>query len=185
SGNQFFIDRPGINVGFGNLPTADAVNAVLPGATPAIPIAGQTFYTNVDGSVFTNGFGARGGVPFFNSPNTDNSFYKIMDNDTLGQVNTGFYLILPLTRYNMFARGDYEINDWIGVFAQGLYSHVSTATRNEPGPIFAGWGAEIDPTRLDVGELPSELWTLLNSRANPDAPFTLTALMPDERETFT
>lgn len=185
SGNQFFIDRPGYNAGFFNLPSATAVNTVMPGASPPIPAFGTTYYTNADGSVFTNGFGARGGVPFFNTPADENSLYKIMDNGVLGQVNTGFYLILPLTRYNMFARGNYEINDWIGVFAQGLYSHVSTSTRNEPGPIFAGWGANIDPTRLDRDQLPGELWTLLDSRPAPNAPFTMTALMPDERETFT
>jgi outer membrane receptor protein involved in Fe transport len=186
SGSQFFIENPGVSVGF-NPPSVAAVNQVMPGANPPIPAPAffQTFYTNQDGSVFTNGFGARGGVAFFNTPNDEDSLYKITDAGTLSQINTGFYQILPLTRYNMFMRGNYEINDWIGVFAQGLYSHVSTATRNEPGPIIGGWGVSIDPTVLDRDQLPDELWTLLDSRAAPDAPFDMTTLMPDERETFT
>ena len=53
--------------------------------------------------------------------------------------NTDLYLILPLTRYNAFARGNYEINDWVGVFGQALFSHTNTYTRNEPGPITNGW----------------------------------------------
>ena len=55
------------------------------------------------------------------------------------QNNEDLYLILPLTRYNAFARGNYEINDWVGVFGQALFSHVTTYTRNEPGPITTGW----------------------------------------------
>jgi outer membrane receptor protein involved in Fe transport len=210
SGAQFFIENPGINFG-ANPPSQAAIEQVLPGATPPVPGFFTTFYTNPDGSVFTNGFGARGGVPFFNTPNDDNTIYKVTDAGTISQINTGFYQILPLTRYNMFARGNYEINDWIGVFGQGLYSHVETATRNEAGPIVGGWGVRIDPTALDRNQLPDELWTLLDSRtraagpsdpgfiaptdANPrpvqpristaNAPFDFTTLMPDERQTFT
>ena len=50
-----------------------------------------------------------------------------------------FYLVLPLTRYNAFARGNYEINDWVGVFGQALFSHTETATRNQGGAIVGGW----------------------------------------------
>ena len=206
SGAQFFINRPGINFGFGNLPD---FSLVFPDANPAIPAAGTTVYTNTDGSAFTNGFGARGGVPNFNS--WDSGRYKLTDNGTLSQINDRFYLILPLTRYNAFARGNYEINDWIGVFGQALFSHVETYTRNEPGPIFAGWGVDVDPDTLDRDQLPTDLWTLLDSRRRPARlgeagyimptaeepnptqpiisgagdPFTLTALLPDDRETFT
>jgi outer membrane receptor protein involved in Fe transport len=180
SGAQFFIDRPGINFGFANLPN---FAAVFPTATPPIPAFGTTVYTNTDGTAFTNGFGARGGVPNFNS--FDSGRYKVTPNSTISQINDRFYLILPLTRYNAFARGNYEINDWVGVFGQALFSHVETYTRNEPGPIFAGWGVDVDPDTLDRDQLPDDLWTLLDSRADPGAPFTLTALLPDDRETFT
>ena len=33
--------------------------------------------------------------------------------------------------------------------------------------------------------LPAELQAILNNRVNPNAPFQLTTLMPDDRETFT
>jgi outer membrane receptor protein involved in Fe transport len=39
----------------------------------------------------------------------------------------------------MFMRGNYELNDWIGVFGQGLYSHVETANKNQGGAIVGGW----------------------------------------------
>ncbi len=206
SGAQFFIDRPGVAFGFANLPD---FTTVFPDADPAIPAAGTTVFFNTDGTAFTNGFGARGGVGNFNS--WDSGRYKVTPNSQISQINDRFYLILPLTRYNAFARGNYEINDWIGVFGQALFSHVETYTRNEPGPITGGWGVDIDPGTLDQDQLPSDLWTLLNSRSRlagpgdpnyvqpteddpfPDqpsismagAPFTLTTLLPDDRETFT
>lgn len=190
-GTQFFIEQPGINFGFGNLPN---FRTVFPSA-PAGPSFGQTVFVQPDGTPFTTNFGgfgnanftqANGGLPFQRS-----------SNGTISQNNTELYLILPLTRYNLFARGNYEINDWVGVFAQGLFSHTETFTRNEPGPIFAGWGVNVDRFRdtnndgiretqvIANNQLPSALVTLLDSRPDPTAPFTIQALLPDNRETFT
>ncbi len=177
-GTQFFIDRPGINFGFGNLPD---FTSVFPDA-PAVAV-GQVVFTQPDGTPFTTNFGGFGNSNF--NLGSDGDPYLVASNGTISQNNTTLYLILPLTRYNAFARGNYEINDWVGVFGQALFSHVETFTRNEPGPIFAGWGATADPTVLDRDQLPTALWTLLDSRPNPDAPFTVQALLPSDRETFT
>ncbi len=38
---------------------------------------------------------------------------------------------------------------------------------------------------LDDNRLPAEFVTLLDSRPDPDAPFTIQALLPDDRETTT
>ncbi len=178
-GTQFFINTPGINFGFGNLPDFSTVF----GPAAAGPRFGQVVFTQPDGTAFTTNFGGFGNDRF--TLGSDGQPYLRASNGTISQNNTNLYLILPLTRYNFFARGNYEINDWIGVFAQGLFSHVETFTRNEPGPIFAGWGATADPTVLDRDQLPDDLWTLLDSRPDPDAPFTVQALLPDDRETFT
>ena len=205
-GSQFFLDSPGVIFGFG---TSVDYSSVFDDADPAIP-AGSTVFFNNDGTAFTSSFAARGGVDRFNGDTTGLE-YKVTDAGTLVQNNTDTYLILPLTRYNGFFRGDYEINDSIGVFAQGLFSHVETYTRTEPGPITTGWGVNIDPDGLDRDQLPQELWTLLESRTraalpgepgyNPPTadnpfptqpvvsaagdPFELTSLLPENRETFT
>ena len=101
-------------------------------------------FANPDGSVWTgNSFATRGGLYRFQGNTGPGSQYKIDATGTLGQNNTNLYLILPLTRYNAFARGNYEINDWVGVFGQALFSHVNTYTRNEPGPITTGWDVQI------------------------------------------
>jgi outer membrane receptor protein involved in Fe transport len=141
AGTQFFLDRPGANLtGFQIDPAAIA--AVFPGANPTVPgdFGQLTAFVNPDGTVWTgNTFGSRGGLYKFQGNTGPGSQYKIDATGVLGQNNTNLYLVLPLTRYNAFARGNYEINDWIGVFGQAMFSQVSTYTRNEPGPITTGW----------------------------------------------
>jgi iron complex outermembrane recepter protein len=271
TGAQFFVSDPGVILPlFGNTLTAAGVadlnNRVFPNATfgPALTAGGYNIFFNPDGSPWTGtGFNQRRGVQGFDGT-FDADPYKLTALGTVAEINTSFYLILPLTRYNAFARGNYEINDWIGVFGQALFSHVNTFTRNEPGPITNGWdvfmpygtgvyvgsqGAQTtgaflgrdnpssvilngmalnggvggpiftDTTPGDLADnptnprfrtlygtqfacantalggctnnqvvgqfLPAELQTLLNNRTNPNAPWQLVTLMPDDRETFT
>ncbi|MXO97976.1 TonB-dependent receptor [Altererythrobacter xixiisoli] len=186
AGTQYFIDRPGVNFGYSNLPTT--LNGMFPGST--LPGGGVTVYTNPDGTPFVNGsWTDSSGIyhPYFEGFDqaVDGYDYKLNANGVMTQNNTDSYLILPLTRYNFFANGNYEINDWVGVFAQAMYSNVNTYTRNEPGPITSGWSVFIDPTTLSADQLPDDLWTLLNSRPDADAPFELRTLMPGNRETYT
>lgn len=190
-GTQFFVDTPGIYFGYTNLPDQSLIDAYFPSST--VPNYNVTVYTNDDGSPFVNGswYPASNGYAYtpyfegFDESKIDGYTYKVTNAGTMGKNNTTSYLILPLTRYNFFTRGNYEINDWIGVFAQGLYSHVSTYTRQEPGPITSGWSVAIDPTTLDQDQLSQEMWDLLNSRADPNATFELRGIMPQDRETFT
>jgi len=185
AGTQFFLETPGVYFGYDNLPSA--TTSMFPNSS--LPNGGYTVYTNTDGSTFVNGSWTNGGAytPYFEGFNgtVDGNEYKVSDAGTLSQNNTSTYLILPLTRYNFLAQANYEINDWIGFFGQGLFSHVSTYTRQEPGPVTSGWSVAIDPTTLDADQLSDDMWSLLNSRADPDAPFELRAMMPEDREGFT
>ncbi|MFB0611493.1 TonB-dependent receptor domain-containing protein [Aurantiacibacter poecillastricola] len=183
AGGQFFIPAPGINFGFG--PNQPDYSTVFPGGPNGLP--GVNVYVNpTTGNAFTigaNGTPSNFGNDAFDFP-LDGLPFKQTINGAISSNNTSLYLILPLTRYNAFARGNYEINDWVGVFGQALFSHVETFTRNEPSPAVGGWTVNIDPTVLDPGELPDDLQTLLDSRPDPDAPFQLQSLLFDDRETF-
>lgn len=178
-GTQFFIPAPGFSSP-GNDPD---YTSVFPNAAPGT--TGVTVYFAPDGTPFT--IGANGTNSNFGTGNAplDDPAYKQSINGAIGTNNTNLYLILPLTRYNAFARGNYEINDWIGVFGQALFSHVETFTRNEPGPAVNGWTVEIDPTNIDLDSLPSGMRTLLASRDDPDGVFRVQSLLFDDRETFT
>ena len=179
-GTQFFIPAPGVSFA-GNLPDYSTVFA----GGPANPAVNTNVYFTDDGTPFT--IAAQGTGQNFGNGNAplDDPRYKQTINGAIGTNNTNLYLILPLTRYNFFARGNYEINDWVGVFAQGLFSHVETFTRNEPSPAVDGWTVQLDPTQIDDGLLPDALETLLASRPDPDGTFTLQSLLADDRETFT
>jgi iron complex outermembrane recepter protein len=179
-GTQFFIPAPGASFEAGNFPN---YNLLFPNA-PA-NAGSATVYFRDDGEAFTigaNGTNANFGTSM--APLDDPRFKRTI-NGAIGTNNTNLYLILPLTRYNMFMRGNYELNDWIGVFAQGSFSHVETYTRNEPSPAVNGWTVNLDPTKINPAILPADLRTLLNSRPNPNGTFRLQALLFDDRETFT
>jgi iron complex outermembrane receptor protein len=272
TGAQFFVSNPGVILpGFGNTLTPAGVTylntTLFPDASfgPALTNGGYNIFFNPDGTAWTGtGFNQRRGIQGFNSGPLNADPYKQTAIGTISEINNSFYLILPLTRYNAFARGNYEINDWVGMFGQALFSHTNTYTRNEPGPITNGWDAFLPygtgayvgsqgaqstgaflgrdnpssvllngmalsggvggPVYTDatpgnladnptnprfrtlygtqfacansavggctnndvIGQfLPAELQTILNNRTNPNAPWQLVTLLPDDRETFT
>lgn len=209
NGAQFFMNYPAIMFDgalsgppFGTGNPATGLGAMFPNTTfdPTASgySAGMPVFINPDGSLFVNqgdytdafGFvGAPGGyynnnVEGYTGP-VDGYHYKVLANGTLQQNNTDLYLVFPMTRYNAYARGNYEINEWLGVFGQAMFSHVETYTKNEPAPLFNFWNVAVDPDGLDRDQLPEDMWTLLESRADPGAPFFQQTLLPTERETFT
>jgi outer membrane receptor protein involved in Fe transport len=131
-----------------------------------------TLYANPDGSVWTGtGFAQRGGAS--QAQGVDGYTLKRTAIGTIAANDTYLFAQLPLTRYNFFARGNYEINDWIGVFGQGLYSHVHTHTVQEPGPVVGGWSVSIPyGPGIYTGQnpygfaMPSSV--LANGNTNPD-----------------
>ncbi|MBB5987628.1 TonB-dependent receptor plug domain-containing protein [Sphingobium lignivorans] len=183
TGTQFFPDRPGFNIGFD--PEQAIPNAVL---NSVMGVTGWTnngvgsiIYTNPDGSAFA-GFDTAGiaGVPA--NKVVDGLTYKKLSNGTLGKNFTDNYLIFPLERFNIYTRGNYEINDWIGVFAQGIFSKVKTTTVQEPSPLTGGWGVLVPyNSAAPQAGIPDSIVTLLNARANPNAPIDLRGLLPFNR----
>ena len=183
-GSQLFPPYAGVLTGFANLPNPAVLNSVIDGATFTTPPSNTVIYTDFAGNAFS-GFDV-GGVPGVSgfTGNIDNFQYKQLTNGQLGVNDIDNYLIFPLTRYNMSARGNYEINDWIGVFAQGYFSKVETQTRQQPGVISGGFSLDIDPS-INRDILPAELLSILDSRPDPAAPFTLRAYLPFNRESET
>ena len=189
TGTQFFPPFPGANLGTGGaLPDPDVLNQVMQlpaGAGFTAAPSGATYYV-YNGGVFT-GFDA-GSEPGIAAAErlglVDGYTIKMMNNGRLGQNNVTNYLIFPMERYNMFAQGNYKINDWIGVFAMGYLSKVHTATTQEPGIITSGWGVNIYP-EYNREVIPDELLTILDSRPDPNAPFSIRSLLPMNRSTLT
>jgi outer membrane receptor protein involved in Fe transport len=132
------------NFGANPIDSGLCIIAVTPGGPINVTrgLTGFTVYANPDGTAFTGtGFAQRGGA--YRKTGVDGFNYKMTDAGTIGANNTYLYAQLPLTRYNFLARGNYEINDWIGVFGQAMYTHARTHTVQEGSPIVGGWSASI------------------------------------------
>jgi outer membrane receptor protein involved in Fe transport len=155
AGTFFFIPRPGISglalpaaCGGVAQPTCVLTNQ-FPGANPPVPNNTGTVYTNQDGSLwvgaqslFVNEFNQRGGVSFFKPWARDDQIGAVWSktaNGTLKAINALTPQTVPTDRYNFFARGNYEINDWIGVFGQAGFSNSSTYTVQEAALTQFGW----------------------------------------------
>ncbi|BBC73383.1 conserved hypothetical protein [Altererythrobacter sp. B11] len=183
-GSQLFPPYGGFNTGFSNLPNPNVLNSVIDGATFTAAPVNTSVFADFQGNAFT-GFDTGGvpGVAGFER-NIDNYEYKLLDNGQIGVNDIDAYLIFPLTRYNMYALGNYEINDWLSVFAQSYFSSVETTTQQQPGVIQGGFSASIDPT-INRDVLPAELLAILDSRPRPDAPFTFRGYLPFSRTSHT
>ncbi len=122
----------------GGAPTIASVNAVLAGYPGTTPIAGTGNYTgaigvNTDGTLFTSAAGANcaqnykgvGGVKGAN----------ISANCTTAQVALGQYfgVQVPLTKYNVFGRGDYKLADHVTVYGQFNFMRSSAVDQTGPG----------------------------------------------------
>ncbi len=250
-GSGFFVRNPGIEFGFGNPIDQGAINSIFTQATTPIPNQNVTFFANPNGTIFSGtDFLSRGGAYRVDPALLNSDYYKLTNAGTIVPEYADSLLVLPLTRYNALARGNYELSDNISMFGQAMFSRVETFTRQEAGPLTGGWatlvpygtgvytggvlnqyspnissvllngvGGYVDPTPgvltdnptnpafaaaygsqfacatgavggctnndLFAAQIPAELRALLDARQDPNAPFTLRGLMPEDRTTNT
>jgi outer membrane receptor protein involved in Fe transport len=129
------INRPG--AALTNLDPA-GVAAVWGGQYPLDPAnTSLTVYGNPDGTLFTTGFESPGVAGW--QPWDDQADWHRTAVGTMAYTTRTNYLTVPTTRYSFLGRGNYEINDWIGVFGTGMFSHNSTYTRTQASTIQTGW----------------------------------------------
>lgn len=143
------------------------------GATPGVPNNITAVYVNQDGTLFggLNNYASRGAGAFFKPwPTFDEQngyYFKTLSSGVLAAITTNTVQTVPTDRYNFLARANYEINDWIGVFAQGLFSNSTTYTQLEASAasdLFIPWG-----TGKYTGAVPGATPTS-NVYQNPNVP---------------
>ncbi|MBO9575954.1 MAG: TonB-dependent receptor [Sphingobium sp.] len=180
SGGFFFAPRPGIS-GLTFPANSTTFASQFPGAQNASCTAQCSVYVNSDGSVFTAGsafgsnFATRGAGAAFLKPwasrdDQVGAVWKTTSVGTLLAINGLTPETVPTDRYNFLARGNYEINDWIGVFAQGMFSNSTTYTVQEPSPITFGWDVFM-PWGSDP--YTGTMAGILNSYTNPAVPSSI------------
>ena len=112
-GSEFFPDFPSFTPIQGDNPNAAVLNGLFPGRPASIPTrAEHRLYLLQSGRTAFTGFGGTtAGVYRFNQPL--GLKHKVTDTGLLTQNWLGEQLVFPIDRSNIFARGDYEINEWV------------------------------------------------------------------------
>ncbi len=159
-GSEFFPDFSGFQPYGGVNPTQGSYDAVFGAGAVA---TGSRLYFNEDGTPFTGFFQSPpGGADQFKGDLTGSKWKRLADG-TLAQNFTDTLAQLALNRYNIYARGNYEINDWIGVFGQATFTRVETKTNQQPSPSVNGWSALVPASN----PVPDDLRDILDSRVFP------------------
>ena len=188
-GNYFFPIYSGIAQTGANPAYQTLLNSMFPNRAPGTNVSSTGTLYFLGNTPFTFGNSAAGlsGVSNFPAELIDQ---QLTNRSSLGTLTQNFqedFINLPLTRYNFYLRGNYEINDWVSVIAQGYFNKSETATVQQPGPIVGGWNVVIPRYANDSQWLPSNLVALLDARTDPTAPWSPTGYIPGlgNREVFT
>ncbi|MBG6116360.1 MULTISPECIES: TonB-dependent receptor domain-containing protein [unclassified Sphingobium] len=145
-----------------NLPSQNAVNSVFSGygAAPGSVGASRNLGFNADGSLFsfqTDSFNFR-----------DSGFGLITSGSGVRYNSAGVTgLTIPLKRYGLYGYTDFEISDAATIYAEGNYQHYSSTADYAPlsTTLFVP---------LSNPFVPEALKTILASRPNPAANFSVT-----------
>jgi iron complex outermembrane receptor protein len=166
-GTEFFPDFSGVDFAFN--PTSDAAVAAAAGANSGI-IPNDRIWFNPDNSIFTGFFQSVTSTPDLFDGDLTGIKWKETADGKLAQNYVNDLVQLPLDRYNLYTRANYEVNDWIGVFAEGSFSDVSVNTNQQPSPSVNGWSVFVP---RDGRAIPSTLATLLDGRQDPNSAYQL------------
>ncbi|WP_206243491.1 TonB-dependent receptor plug domain-containing protein [Novosphingobium terrae] len=145
-----------------NLPSQAAVNAAFANQAPGTVARTNSLGFNNNGSLFSQ-LGAtnfQGAVPP-NYTTVGGSFRQISS-----QQQT---FDRPLERETGFMRAEFEINDALTLYGQGLYSHTDTNV-SAGNSLTQFITASVSPNNPFI---PASLASILASRPNPTANFTL------------
>ena len=164
-----------------NLPTQAAINAVFAkyGDAPGSVAAKSSLIlsTNQNGALF-----AQPGAVNYKGPTTA-PFDLVTSAGQFGAsaAQAGVLLSvadfvdaqIPLTRYNLMSKGDYELSDKVTVYYSGIYSHYTTQTLENPDVLGSSCCTPVTVPATNPF-IPADLAALLASRPNPTATFNLT-----------
>ena len=157
-----------LNENAGNLPSAVAVNAVFTkyGVAPGTVIPNTNFGVNDNGSLFTFGSSALNFLGA-NTPGVLASAASVRYNSS--GING---LIVPLERYSAYGRVERAVTDTINVYGEFNFQHYTSSRVFAP----AGYTFTVPVTNPFI---PADLATILASRPNPTADFSVTRRFTD------
>ena len=165
-----------------NLPSQAALNSVFAkyGVAPGTvkTTSSLLLSTNPDGTLFN----ITGAVNYRGKTTPPTYIYKVLGDhgatsSTLGVVDAAEnYLQIqsPLERYNLVSHGDYDVGHNITLFADGLFTHYTNTTTQNPATLGSSCCLALT-VPVTNPFIPADLATLLASRPNPNANFNITS----------
>ncbi len=146
-------------------PSLGAWNALFASygyAPGSVPLQLNAIGFNADGTLFATGNRSPGSVANFRGEQD-----PALANDSIYSYNyaPANYLQLPLERITALGRSRFELSDAQELYVEILYAENSAGTQLAPTPAQPLWLPASNPY------IPTDLKTLLDSRANPGADF--------------
>ncbi|MDH3427560.1 MAG: TonB-dependent receptor, partial [Gemmatimonadota bacterium] len=157
-----------------NPPSQAAIDSVFPQLPPGTIPPNTQFYLNPDGTVFTQANALQNG---YTGPLTFP--FKIREQTgRLEQIDPRRFMSSPMTKHTAFGRATYDIAENITVFAQGTFAESNVWLNGPATP------RTINALPRDPSIESPAFQTLLDSRADPDAPYRVSEVanwMPRNR----
>lgn len=147
NGSEFWWSASAYVPTFGNLPNQSVIDSIFDQAAPGAIGANSQFFVNTDGTIYTGGASVAGpgvaaGAYRYNGP-LDGWRRKRLADGSLGQNATENLISIPLERWSMFGRAQYDFNDSVSAFAEATFNTNSTESVLQYSPASNGWAALI------------------------------------------
>lgn len=147
-----------------NLPTQAAMNSVFAGygVAPGAVLNSRTIGFNDNGSVFS-----QIGATNYQGPTTE--FFSTTGGIVRQPVTYQEFVVNPLERKSFFGKFDYKLTDTVSSYVQFLYNKTEATGQ-------VGWSPTLFVVPVVPATnpfIPNDLATILASRPDPNAPFTV------------
>lgn len=151
-----------------NQPSQAAIDAVFGryGIGAGVVRPANNFGTNADGTLFSTGLVAAN----YRGP-TDSEIVFRTGSQILADGRRFKFLQIPLERYSIYSRVNYDLAENVRSYLQVLYTHNTASIQLNPAPIPGNRGISGIPVTNPF--IPADLRALLAARPNPTATFDL------------
>ncbi|MGA0599264.1 TonB-dependent receptor domain-containing protein [Caulobacter sp. KR2-114] len=165
-----------------NLPSTAVINSVFSGygVAPGTVKNNSSLQlsTNPDGTLFAIG----GAINYKGPVGSPLYIYTTAGDHSASAAQLGLVVAAqdlwlaqtPLKKYSLFSHSDYKLTDSVTLYAEGLYTHYDTITQQNPAVIGSSCCTQIS-VPVTNPFIPADLKTILASRPNPNANFSMTS----------
>lgn len=162
-----------VNLNASNLPSQAAINSVFAGygiAAGTVSRSSALLGANADGTLFTQ----NGAVNFRDLGTTSEQIYN---KSVYNSVGNAFVFQTKMKRYNATAGIDYDLTPSLTAYGQFLFTDY-TVTLPQTNLVY---GAGTQPVQVSMSNpfIPADLRTILESRPDPTADFTIARGIPE------